>query len=259
MRIDIIVVAYGLADDLLKLFEAANAPNIMWHLFLHSRIPHVVTACEWIVATYPNLYYYAYMVNRGLAKSWNEGLHAAYRDGADVAMIANDDVLPAPGDVQRLADAALEHRDCFHIVGNMLDQRSGQIVDSQFGLCSINPIALEAIGYFDENIFPIYWEDIDYIRRARLAGLQEFKVEDTNIVHAGSKTSASAPGMVDYLSTFFNLNRAYYFRKWGGSEIGLELYPIPFNDARLGLHIPYEQRETPYPGYDRNDQNLVKG
>jgi GT2 family glycosyltransferase len=258
MNIHVIVVAYGLADDLLRLFERGNAPNIMWHLFLHSSIPAVVQACDQIVATYPNLYYYKYMVNRGLSCSWNDGLLAAYRDGADVALIANDDVDPEPDAIQIIAQTAIDNPGKFKVEGMMLDQRTNTLVPSQYGLTAINRIALAEIGYFDENIFPIYWEDIDYNRRAALAGLEMMTVESARMIHGGSKTSITIPGMVDYLSTMFNLNRDYYFRKWGGNAIGAELYQYPFNDSTISLRIPAERRHAPYLGYDRSDQAIVR-
>jgi len=114
MNVHIIVVAYGLADDLRKLYESVEGEDserlnaetqrgrgaeITWHVFLHSQIPPVVEAC-YDLASRAKVWLYPYGINRGLARSWNEGLYNAYQDGADVALIANDDVLAGPGDVE---------------------------------------------------------------------------------------------------------------------------------------------------------------
>jgi GT2 family glycosyltransferase len=257
LNIHLIVVAYGLADDLLNLFQAANAPNITWHLFLHSEIESVVQVCGQI-AQHSNVQYYPYKRNRGLSRSWNDGLWYAYRDFTEpnVAIIANDDILPEPDAVQILAEAALSNRRRFKIDGIMLDRRTNTLVPSQYGLTAINPIALNMIGFFDENIFPIYWEDVDYNRRAALAGLEMLTVPEVKMVHGGSKTSVSVPGMVEYLSRFFNLNHEYYIRKWGGT-VGQERYDEPFNEMGWGLRIGLCDRNAPYPGHNRTDQDLV--
>lgn len=261
LNIHIVTVAYNLPDDLLTFYRCADAPNVTFHLFQHSAIPEVTAACERICRDYPpeRVYYYAHKVNRGLSTSWNDGLLAGYENGADVVLIANDDITCTPDDVQHLAEEAYTHRDCFHVVGDMVNVPTGATVDSQFGLCAVNPIALDAIGMFDENIFPIYWEDVDYIKRARLAHLREHHIGRTNIVHQGSKSSVSVPGMVQYLSQFYNLNQAYYYRKWGGASIGHELYDVPFNNPAFSISIAPAVRHAPYPGYNRTDQHLVVG
>lgn len=257
MNIHLVVVAHSLADDLLRLFEAGNAENVMWHLFLHSSVPAVVQACEQIVAEYPNLYYYGYKTNRGLAKSWNEGLLAGYRDGADVVMIANDDCIPGPGDVQTLAKAALKHRQHYMVTGAGFDVRSMVHTHSRFALGAINPIALETIGCFDENFFPIYWEDVDWYRRAALAGQTMHVIDGTCIIHMGSRSVHSNPALARQNAETYRRNYEYYLQKWGG-ETGKERFRVPFNDPQFDLRISPHEREKPYPGYDREDQGIVK-
>lgn len=257
MRLAIIVVAYGLAEDLLTLYETANRLNIMWHVFLHSQFSDVVKACEKL-ARERNVCYYPYGVNRGLAKSWNEGLLTAYRQGADVAMIANDDILITYWDVKELAYNALSNPNAYMVSGMGHDLSTNKFdTDMLFSLAAINPIALKTIGYFDQNFYPIYFEDIDYYRRATLAGLERLTVGNTNIIHAGSKSRWSVPANNAQHETTFALNRQYYGRKWGCVDQGTETFTVPFNDARFGLKIAADDRHAPYPGYDRTDQEIV--
>lgn len=259
MRIDIVVVAHSLADDLLRLFEAANADNVIWHLYLHSDIPDVVKISQELAAkAYPHIYFHDYRKNRGLAKSWNDGLEAGYRDGADVVMIANDDGLPAPGDVQRLAEAAVANRDKYLIGGAGFDVRGMEHrANMQFTICAINPIAIKTIGYFDQNFFPIYWEDVDWYRRAALAGLEMMAIPDTCLIHMGSKSVHSNSALMQQNYETFSRNHAYYRLKWGG-DVGAETYTIPFNDPNLNLRIDADQRAMPYGVHDRVDQEIVK-
>lgn len=251
INIHCVVIGYGLADDLRKLFEAADAPNIMWRLFLHSDIPEVVETCYNLADTY-KVNYYAYKTNRGLSRSWNEGISDAYMFGADVAIILNDDMLPGPGDVQRVAQAAVEHPECGLVKCMGLDLRSGQRTPMEFGLTAITKRGWDVIGAFDENIWPIYWEDVDWSRRLKLSGLPVHIVQETTAVHAGSKTSVTVPGLLEKTNGWYNANQAYYHRKWGGA-IGAEAYATPFNDPALGLKIEPFYRHRPYGQYDRED------
>lgn len=257
MRIDIVVVAHSLADDLQRLFDAANADNVVWHLHLHSNIPWVGVICQRL-AEHPNVNFYNHQFNRGLAKSWNDGLEVGYREGADVVMIANDDGLPGPGDVQRLAEAAVNNRDKYVIGGAGFDVRGMEHrANMQFTICAINPIAIETIGCFDENFFPIYFEDVDWYRRAALAGLEMMAIPNTCLIHMGSKSVHSNSALMQQNHETFSRNNTYYQRKWGG-EIGKETFTIPFNDPTLNLRIDAGQRSAPYGAHDRTDQEIVK-
>lgn len=244
MNVHIVVVAYGLAEDLRRLFESADGPGVTWHVFLHSQFPEVVEIC-YELGTRRNVWLYPYGVNRGLARSWNEGLYNAYRDSCDAALIANDDALAGPGDVQRIVQAALAHPDCYLIQGTGIDLREKRRGKMHLALAAINPIALETIGYFDTAFEPIYYEDQDYYRRAELAGLKDFVAADTAIVHAGSKSLYEVAGQKELHQRTFGLNQEYYIGKWGGLP-GQETYTRPWNDPEAGLYEGY-QALTPDP------------
>jgi GT2 family glycosyltransferase len=253
LHIHLIVVAFALAEDLLKLYEAANASNITWHIFLHSNFADVVEVCESIAIGNRQVHLYDYRKNRGLARSWNDGLFLAYRrDAADIALIANDDALPAEGDVQKIAEFAFLHPEFYRVTGFGYDVGGGFAGDMRFAMCAVNPVALEAIGYFDENFWPVYFEDIDWYLRAELAGLKHHMVQDTHIVHQGSKTFHTA-GEQALHHTRFRANRAYYKAKWGADENNPAVFTMPFGDPALELKISAEQRHAPYPGYNRGD------
>lgn len=254
MNIHIVVVAYGLADDLLKLFESVNDRNITWHLFLHSRVDAVVQVCNAIRLRSPNVHFYDYGYNRGLAASWNEGLHHAYTDGADVALIANDDAYCNPGDVDRIAEYAMSHPDAYMVDGQGYDVRDNRHDPMGLSLAAVNRITIETIGYFDENFFPIYFEDIDWHRRAKLAGLSFVTTPGTYVVHQGSKSLSVTPANLHHLT--FSLNKEYYIRKWGG-DVNQEQFDTPFNDPDFGQVIPYQICHTPYGEHDRTDRHLA--
>ena len=90
---------------------------------------------------------------------------------------------------------------------------------------------IEQAGMFDENFYPVYFDDNDYRYRTRLLGCP--------LVHLPVKythhTSASINSCRHYKrknnETFQRLGQ-YYISKWGGPP-GRETYKTPFNDPAL--------------------------
>lgn len=255
--IHLTVVAYALADDLFRLYETTRHPDLCWHLFLHSRFPDVVAATEKL-AREAGVYYYPFGVNHGLARSWNDGLFVSQRAGAEVCLIANDDAFCADGDVVRLADAALKRPDAALVTGRGTEARTGETrKDMRWSLCAVPDAGLRQVGALDENFTPIYFEDTDWERRARLLGLPFVCLDSTDITHAGSQSRFAVPADHAHHDRTYPLNEAYYRRKWGGAP-GMETYPAPFNDPALGLHIAWDTRHAPYGVQDRTDREDMR-
>jgi hypothetical protein len=128
-----------------------------------------------------------------------------------------------------------------------------------FGFTAINPLALQVIGCFDENYFPIYGEDADYIRRAKLAGLKSGTVRSTKVVHKGSTNIHTVAGLLEQNKATYAATLEYQFAKWGG-HYGQEKYEHPFGDSTIGLRIDPAPhiRHAPYPGYNRTDHDIVR-
>jgi GT2 family glycosyltransferase len=115
---------------------------------------------------------------------------------------------------------------------------------------------LRGLGCFDENFFPVYYEDADYRRRARLAGLQPGYCPFTSIQHGGSR-SLSQLQVARQNHATWTRNREYFNRKWGGDP-RTETYEHPFNDSRFSYFIDPVLREAPYHGLNRTDHDIVK-
>lgn len=258
MKIGIIVYAFMLADSLNTLLGRILAEtDAHLYLFLHSQQRDVVIVCESNLSVFqwwPRINYFPYGENRGLARSANDGLIQGYADGCDVMLTCNDDVMPAPGDIEKIAQAAIDNRDRYKVEGMGYDERKKQYGPIEWALAAINPIALETIGYFDENFAPAYYDDTDYSLRARRAGLKSLVAPDTNLRHAGSGSLEQVDRNVH--DDQFMRNQGYYFRKWGG-EKGYELYEQPFNNPAFGLKIAESDRRAPYPGYNRVEREAT--
>lgn len=258
MRIALVTVAYALPEATAALVESARSRRgtVEVHLFLHSTLPAVREMCEQL-AEREGVTLYPYGSNRGLSRSWNEGVLAAYGAGADCVVVANDDIRFGEGDLDLVAGHAAAHRDR-HLV-SCAGHHAGlghRIPSHGYSCFGLNPIALERIGCFDENIFPIYCEDQDYAYRARLAGLEETNCPYTAVTHGGSSTIRSDPDLARCNVTTHGLNQAYYRRKWGGDG-GAERFLHPFDDPALDHFIPPDRRGSPYgPRYDRTGREL---
>jgi GT2 family glycosyltransferase len=256
MKVEVVVIAYNQPAWIAKLFETAVSAchDLEFLLFLHSRDPATASQCERI-AKRSDVVFHLHGVNRGLSVTWNDGVLGAYENGADAVIVANDDVYFSPGDIDRIAARAAEHPESYIITCAGYHHRLDRILPSHGYSCfAINPVALQRIGCFDENFFPAYCEDQDYCRRAALACLQEENCPDTMVHHGGSCAIYSSPQLRVRNAVSQSLNRAYYFRKWGG-DAGSEAFTAPFDQAAFGIRIPPSRRHSPYgTGFDRADR-----
>jgi len=256
----IVTIAYNSGSGLLRLVETASSTrhDVRFYVFLHSCHAETGDACEQAARSMP-VTCYPYAENRGVSRSWNEGALAAYAAGADVVLIANDDIVFSPGDIDKLAGKALRCRGHYIVSCAGYHQRFGRRIPSLGYSCfALNPIAFETLGCFDENIFPAYCEDQDYAYRARLAVLSEENCAETLPYHAGSAAIFSDPGLRAQNSLTHARNLDYYRRKWGG-EGGAERFTCPFGKNEFTYYIAPDRRHAPYgPGYDRTDHDIVR-
>jgi len=258
MRIALVTIGYNLPGATTRLIASVRKgckSELTFLVISHSRMPAKVAELE-SLAEQSNVVYRPYGVNRGLAKSWNEGVLWAYEQKFDAVLVVNEDVTLAPGDVDSLCQTALASRDCPIAMGRAYHHSEGVWSSSEYGCFVVNPIALTTLGCFDENFFPIYCEDSDYRRRMKLAGLKPAFCEETRIVHGGSR-SLGEPAIARQNNITYVRNRHYYQRKWAG-ESGGEQFERPFDDPRFTLYIDPRVRDAPYPGFNRTDQAIVQ-
>ena len=160
MKIGVVLITYAI--DVTPLIKSMDGPDVSWRIFTHSANQEVIAALNFIPVRSdmrPDIKLYDYRQNRGLAKSWNEGLIDAYAMGADAVIIANDDIVATYDDLMVLANAAQQNRDYGVVVCEGQNLRMNEHQNLQFAILAINPLALETIWYFDESFTPIYFED----------------------------------------------------------------------------------------------------
>ncbi len=190
--------------------------------------------------------------NRGLSRSWNEGMKELYEAGARRVLVVNDDLHFVPGGLERFmrfADDAGDFGLAF-TAGLELSASpyAGEVRDQDFACCIIPETTISRIGYFDENITPAYYEDLDYHRRCALAGLPVVITDRVNVEHDRSFTIQSGDEIKQSAMTAMGRNFTYYHRKWGPP--GQEIFLSPFGQERYSFVIPWEGRARPYPEED---------
>lgn len=163
--------------------------------------------------------------NRGVAASWNIGVDEVLENELDWLVIMSASM--------RFGDAG-----CQDFIDQLDPNRSYGMVeagnDVGWHLVAFHRWVLKAVGKFDENFYPAYFEDNDYSYRFQLlmgrnskyfpsVGIKvpvDCKVE--SIAH-GIRLAGVDPSHGPRL-------REYFIDKWGG-EPSQEKYEHPFNDT----------------------------
>ena len=150
----------------------------------------------------------------GVAESWNWFI----QNVGEERVITNDDIEFAPDSLERMVAAPAHFVSCTF----------------GFSCFLIRDACVDAVGLFDEAISPGYgyFEDIDYLRRMRQAGVADDVVQ-ASVVHKQSQTPAAYT--LDQQQNHerrFLLAKSNYAAKWGDTERGEWTWgPIP-KDAR---------------------------
>lgn len=256
VKVIVSTFAHSHALELEQMINSCSSSryDVTYYLHLHSQYKAVVEVCERLAAR-EHVRYFPHGVNRGLAKSFNDTLLMAHAEGAQLVINSNDDSLWSEGDLDRLIETALDNPEAASV--SCFGSHNGGALDSM-GYCAIafNWIAFDRVGMFDENFFPAYHEDVDHALRCRLAGLAHLGAEGTFVRHEGSGSIALNLELQQQIQhVCYPRNEAYYIRKWGGNT-GRETYTTPFDC--FPLYIPPEDRHAPYPGFNRDDQEIVQ-
>lgn len=160
--------------------------------------------------------------NLGCAKSWNHMV----RTSPGAWIISGNDIQFSPGDVGRIKETLAENQD------------TSIVCAMGYAVYCFTPLGVRAVGMFDENFYPAYFEDNDHFRRVALSKAKAVSVPGFKAIHGeapnwGSCTVNSDPALQKKNGTTFTNLRDYYARKWGG-EPGKEKYGTPY-DKKVAL------------------------
>lgn len=135
-------------------------------------------------------------------------------------VIVNDDVAFAPGFLREMASAVEEDPDIGIVHGHPGDFNIGS-----WDVFLIRENIIKEFGLFDENLYPAYCEDADYLMRfihrpiKRLMNLNSTyyhgNADKSEYYKEGSQTQKSEPGLKEKLDYANDLNIEYLTEKWG--------------------------------------------
>lgn len=155
--------------------------------------------------------------NLGVAPGWNKLCKLAFDRGCDAIVIANDDIILDPPTLPSTV-LSLQHADFVACPGQ-----------NMFSFFGITRKLYEAVGEFDENFWPAYYEDNDYDYRMKLAGFSRYTLAESGFFHQGSATLKNyTEEQMNAHHHNFGKNRTYYASKWGGLP-HYEAFQTPFN------------------------------
>jgi len=133
--------------------------------------------------------------NLGVSGSWNLGIKSF--PYAQRWFIASNDVVFEPGALEQLSQA---RRDEITLTGDAPHWQAFALGDE----------AVNEIGLFDESLFPAYFEDNDYTRRAEFVGVN-IRLVDIKLRHDNSSTIKA--GYIDKNAQTFRKNESHYRSK----------------------------------------------
>jgi GT2 family glycosyltransferase len=273
MNIGLVIVSYNKPELTEKCIYSAfdlgicSSDRLKVYLFNHHH-----PSCDYMEQiegefTSDELRLYNYGENRGLAKSWNEGIYEAMFSN-DAIAVANADISFDNDSISLLAASVVDQSDRAIVWCNGEHQDQGKGVSMGYSLFGVTQQGLNTIGYFDQNFFPAYGEDCDYDRRIKLSGLSpghcDFGGRSDAVYHVGSAHLRYARGVegariVEQTQACHELNLNYFARKWGyrPGDDESKGYLTPFNDPLTGIYIPYGAKDHPYGKHDRTDHSIV--
>jgi N-acetylglucosaminyl-diphospho-decaprenol L-rhamnosyltransferase len=166
--------------------------------------------------------------NLGCAAGWNQGVAAST---GEWIVVLNNDVLLTDGWLQGMLDAAERLRldvvtpgiregeadyDLDAWAREFISRMRGvQRLGVADGICfMVRRRVFDAVGTFDEHFRIGQFEDIDFFRRARLAGFRLGIVGGSFIHHFGSVTQKAIRKAPSGGNGYMAENRAYYRKKW---------------------------------------------
>jgi len=154
--------------------------------------------------------------NLGFAASVNLAIKVNLR--APWWFFVNDDIIFAPGDMDRLAD----------VMWAADGPQIAWLENCGFAAFAVNDLAIETVGWFDESYHPAYCEDCDWEWRAKRIGGVSFVDVPATTRHLASQTIRDI-GRRRSNDRTYPMNKQYHWEKWGGVEPRQEVFLTPFD------------------------------
>ncbi len=170
--------------------------------------------------------------NIGVSGAWNLIIKSYIN--SPYWIITNHDVSFTPGILEEMWNKA-ENKETGMVFGKRGDYDLGG-----FDLFLIKDWVVQKLGLFDENFYPAYCEDADYIMKIHnnnipkdFCELLYYHGESTEYYETGSQTKKEDPYLHDRLEEVNLINFEYMNEKWGPDWRTVWPYKTPFNMKEL--------------------------
>lgn len=167
--------------------------------------------------------------NFGVSGSWNFIIKSYLM--APYWIIVNHDIMFAPGLLRRMYDEA-ENSDS----GMIHAKKSIDYDSGRYDLFLIKDWVVQKCGLFDENLYPAYCEDIDYLTRVSNEKIKSTFLDidylhgDKDYATTGSQTWRTDESLKEKLFFSGSMNDTYILEKWGFKPgDSYNPYEKPFN------------------------------
>ena len=170
--------------------------------------------------------------NLGVAGAWNLIIKCYMM--SPYWIIVNDDVAFGPGFLKEMAEEAENDPEVGMIHGHHGDFNVGS-----WDLFLIKEDVVRKYGLFDENLYPAYCEDVDYIMRFMHDPIKKILSMKSTYYHGlgdktqyyecGSQTKKSLPQLEEKLENSNSTNFKYMTEKWGANWRNCSPTQFPYN------------------------------
>lgn len=183
---------------------------------------------------------YNYPNNLGLAASWNIGIRELEKEyNLDFVIILSSSAKFFK-DIEEFAKRIDESEK----IRKMGMYRSRE---ARLHCFAITQLGLRVGGLFDENFYPIYYEDTDYYRRSNLNGMSKIAYDiptDDLVISAGYGLSVNKEKrLLSHYQRNATMQVNYFTEKWGG--LGSDAHFLtPFNNPNLDINYWVKREGT---------------
>ena len=191
-----------------------------------------------------NLKVYHMPYNIGCGAAWNMIINSFMK--SKYWVLASHDCSFGTGFLKEMHDKAQDNE-----VG-MIHGNGGEFGLGSYDLFLIKSCVVQSHGYFDENLYPAYGEDVDYIMRLHNKPIKKAidlksiyyhgdaeingpNGADNDYEETGMKTKKHSQELHDKLTYINELNYEYLFKKWGPHWRTVCPYEYPFNIEGLDI------------------------
>jgi len=173
--------------------------------------------------------------NVGCSGAWN--LIIKCYMNAPYWIIMGHDISFTPGFLEEMVNKAADPE-----IG-MVHGSGGDFNDGGYELFLIKDWVVQKYGLFDENFYPAYCEDADYIMRLKHnpikhipdVGKPYLHGGGTNYYETGQQTKREEPELIEKLNTINMINFEYMEKKWGPRWRMTWPYFFPFDNTTMPL------------------------